>query len=134
MSQARPAKKSECLEIRLPYAAKDAFMEHCRQEGRSASESLRAYIDSQIEPPPPQPAVALPRRKGRLALILGAVAACGLAGAALPSLAHPGTASREMLNAAPDSALRNSLLRAQFNRLDDNHDGRIDFTEFTRRR
>ena len=34
MTQPRPPKKSETLEIRMPYEAKEAFMARCRDDGR----------------------------------------------------------------------------------------------------
>ena len=40
----RDEKKSETLEVRLPYSQKIAFMEACRKEGITASEALRAGI------------------------------------------------------------------------------------------
>jgi hypothetical protein len=56
----RPPKKSESLEIRIPYPAKQAFMARCRQDGTSASEALRALIDAHLEDEPmrPRPAPA----------------------------------------------------------------------------
>ena len=42
-------KKSESLEIRLPYSQKTAFIEACREQGISASEALRLQIDSFVE-------------------------------------------------------------------------------------
>jgi len=44
----RPAKKSEVLEVRVPYATKDAFMKRCRDDGRTASEEVRRFIDRKI--------------------------------------------------------------------------------------
>lgn len=41
----RDEKKSESLEVRLPYSQKIAFMEACKEEGITASEALRAGID-----------------------------------------------------------------------------------------
>lgn len=41
----RDEKKSESLEVRLPYSQKIAFMDACREEGITASEALRAGID-----------------------------------------------------------------------------------------
>lgn len=40
----REEKKSETLEVRLPYSQKIAFMNACKREGISASEALRAGI------------------------------------------------------------------------------------------
>ena len=59
----RPPKKSETLEIRLPHEAKQAFMARCRDEGVSASQALRGFIEAQIAPPP---ACAAPRRRAWL--------------------------------------------------------------------
>lgn len=42
-------KKSESLEIRLPYSQKTAFIEACREQGISASEALRLQIDNFVE-------------------------------------------------------------------------------------
>lgn len=44
MPHSRPAKKSETLEVRLPHAAKAAFMARCRTEGVTASEAVRTMI------------------------------------------------------------------------------------------
>ena len=44
----RGPKKSEPIEIRLPYAAKQAFMARCRARGVSASQALRGFIDGEI--------------------------------------------------------------------------------------
>jgi hypothetical protein len=40
----RPEKKSESLEIRLPFSQKQAFMEACRERGVTASDVLRQFI------------------------------------------------------------------------------------------
>ncbi|MAK61157.1 MAG: hypothetical protein CMK09_09290 [Ponticaulis sp.] len=45
----REEKKSESLEVRLPYSQKIAFMEACKREGISASEALRAGIAEFLE-------------------------------------------------------------------------------------
>ncbi len=101
MNASKPPKKSESLEIRLPYATKTAFMARCQVEGRTASEAVRAFIEQEITerqgaPTPP------PRGRawwwqaltaGVLGLAVGAVAA--------PSLAHPaGTAQPRCAPAA----------------------------------
>lgn len=41
----RDEKKSESLEVRLPYSQKIAFMEACKEQGITASDALRAGID-----------------------------------------------------------------------------------------
>lgn len=45
-SMTRPEKRSESLEIRLGYSAKQAFMDACREQGVTASEVVRAYVES----------------------------------------------------------------------------------------
>lgn len=45
----RPEKKSESLEIRLPYSQKQAFMEACRERGVTASDVLRSFIADDLE-------------------------------------------------------------------------------------
>jgi H+/Cl- antiporter ClcA len=105
----RPPKKSETLEIRVAYETKQAFMAQCRADGVSASEALRAFIESRIAPPAERRSLL---RRGWPAL--AGVAAVVLASAsALPSFAHPGP-------------------RVEFDRLDANHDARLDFAEFAR--
>jgi hypothetical protein len=94
----RKLKKSETLEVRIPYPTKLAFMARCRDEGRSASEAVRAFIDGQLAPPPP-------RKHGRTwRLIAGAAIAGAVGAAAAPSLAGS---------------------NADFARLDADHDGRV---------
>lgn len=44
-----PPKKSEVIELRLPYDTKTAFMTKVRQEGTTASAVLRAYIEAYLE-------------------------------------------------------------------------------------
>ena len=80
----RRIKKSETLEIRLPHPTKLAFMAACRDEGRSASEALRQFIETHLEAPPP------PRRSRRSGhLVAGALIVAALGAVALPSLARP---------------------------------------------
>jgi hypothetical protein len=148
----RAPKKSESIEIRIPHAAKDAFMARCRAEGRSASESLRGYIERQIEDAP-----ARRNTKRRWALTLGALAACGLAATALPTLARPSPraafealdrdhdgavspsefdrGARLTLNyglGAADAAIREAAVRGAFARLDRDRDGRLELRELSR--
>lgn len=113
MTEPRKLKKSESLEIRIPYPTKQAFMARCRDEGRSASEALRALIEGQLEatarrqPQPP------PRRLG-WRFVAGALIAAAVGAAAVPSLARPG------------------LRAAEFAALDANHDGVLTFSEYSR--
>lgn len=113
-------KKSETLEIRLPYPTKLAFMARCRDEGRSASEALRGFIDGQVEPS------RQPRRMPQR-LVAGALIAAAVGAMALPSLAH--TNQRAAFAClARDGA---GVSPADFARLDTNHDGKISYAEFT---
>jgi len=116
MREPRPPKKSESLEIRIPYAAKTAFMARCQREGRSASEALRAFIDQQIETPP--------RRLKRWRIAAGALMAAAVGAVAVPSLARPGPAA--------DPA-QDLLRRVAFAQLDANHDGVLSLDEYRRR-
>lgn len=105
MHRARPPKKSETLEIRLPLETKTAFMARCRDSGRTASEVVRDLIEH--EPL---------RSKARLKnWQVGLLAAAGVAFGAVvaPSIAQ----------ALPGS-------RAAFDQLDANRDGVISFAEF----
>lgn len=103
MTRQRPPKKSESLEVRLPFAAKQAFMARCHRQGRTASEVVRELIETQGAA---TPAVRFPWRLGAMALIAAAVGA-----AAAPSLARP-------------------LIVAEFDRLDRNGDGAIQRAEY----
>lgn len=107
MTESRRLKKSESLEVRIPYPTKQAFMARCRADGVSASEAVRGFIDGQLTAKP-KPA---PRRGLRLAAGLLAAAAAGFM--AVPSLARPGPA-------------------ADFARLDLNGDGKVSAAEFAR--
>ena len=102
-------KKSETLEIRIPYPTKEAFMAKCRTEGHSASEALRRLIDGDLNRTARQPA---PRRGLRLAA--GAMLALAVGAVALPTLART------------DS-------RAEFRHLDANGDGQLSLSEYSQR-
>jgi len=106
-------KKSETVEVRLPYATKTAFMSRCRAEGRTASDAIRRFIEDEVSP----------TRGARRAfpgawrqLLAAAVAGLAIGAVAAPSLAQ----------SAPPS-------RAAFDRLDRNHDGVVSFDEFRAR-
>lgn len=84
----RPPKKTETIEIRVPYETKLAFMAQCREEGVSASEALRTFIGDRLETQPAaeRPSAPTPWRK-RLKLVGGLAVAVGVAATAVPSLA-----------------------------------------------
>jgi hypothetical protein len=158
----RAPKKTESLELRLPYETKQAFMARCQAAGVSASEALRGYIETFLEERRPRPArLALPMRLG---LVLGAILA--VSAVAQPSIARAGVsagfARMDMdrdgqvtaaefrataeLRAALDLAavpsvsaearlspdLRARVLDEQFGQIDADRNGRIDLTEFRR--
>jgi hypothetical protein len=108
----RPAspKKSETLEVRLPHAAKTAFMARCRDAGRTASEAVRVFIEGEVGAGPARRLLTGWRQAlaaAAIGLALGAVAA--------PSIAQTTPGSR-----------------AGFDRLDRNHDGVVSFAEYRR--
>lgn len=105
-------KKSETLELRLPYEAKRTFMARCRAKGRSASEELRGFIEAYGDD---RAAQTRANARKRLALRLGLVS---LALAAATAVAEP--------------ALARASVSASFARIDANHDGKISFAEFAR--
>ncbi|HEY4031882.1 MAG TPA: EF-hand domain-containing protein [Caulobacteraceae bacterium] len=148
----RGPKKSETLEIRLPYAQKQAFMARCQAEGCSASAALRGFIEQTIAEP------RRPSRRWRWAAVglaavsLGAVAAPSLARPSLPaqfarldvdrdgrlSLAEFERGASLQLTLGPGAAHdlaptdREGLLRREFGRIDANRDGEIALDEFRR--
>ena len=114
MNRKRPLKKSETVEVRLPYVTKTAFMARCRAEGRTASDAIRSFIEAELDRS--AEAGAPPVRMGWRPLLAAAVAGLALGAAAAPSLAQ---------SAAPS--------QSAFNRLDRDHDGVIRFDEFRAR-
>jgi hypothetical protein len=110
MSAAKPAKKSESIEIRLSYEAKTAFMDRCRLEDRTASEAIRLFIDDQIALPAVTPQQRPSHWRAAVGLLIGM--AMGL-GVAAPSLARASQQSR-----------------ASFEQLDRNRDGVLSYEEF----
>ena len=126
----RPPKKSETLEIRIPHAAKQAFMARCKADGVSASEALRGFIEAQVAPPSPvAPKPARPRRS-RLKMALAAAAALAVGATALPSLA--GQVDRSGFERF-DLDHSGAITPSEFARLDRNGDGVVGLDEFRRR-
>ena len=112
MKDLKAPKKSETLEIRLPYAVKTAFMARCRDDGRTASEAVRGFVERELE--------AGADRSRRLRLrgwqaLAAALAGLAVGAVAAPSLAHP-----------------TAMSKATFDRLDRNHDGVLSFSEVHR--
>lgn len=107
----KPLKKSETIEVRLPHATKTAFMARCRDDGRTVSEAVRAFMEREIDG-----SRRSARTRGWHAL------AALAAGLALGAVAAPSLAQSQ---AEPGS-------RAAFQRLDRNHDGVVSFDEFRR--
>jgi len=113
MKRQRPLKKSETVEIRLPYVTKTAFMARCRAEGRTASDAIRSFIDAELDR---SEEVRSPVRPGWSPLLAAAAAGLALGAAAAPSLAQ---------SVAPS--------KAAFDHLDRDHDGVLRFDEFRAR-
>lgn len=128
MSEPKRLKKSETLEIRIPYPTKMAFMARCRQDGRSASEALRQFIEQHLrDAAGSRPA---PRRSPTLRrLIVGGAVAAAVGAIALPSLARPSLrGGLEHL----DAPVRDLVIKADFSRLDADHDGKVTLAEYRR--
>jgi hypothetical protein len=117
---ARPPKKSESLEIRIPYPTKQAFMARCQADGVSASEALRGFIEREIQP-------ASPARGGLRRWIAGGLIAAAVGAVALPSLAQTAEAA-EFHRLDVDGDGRVSL--AELARADRNHDGQLSLAEY----
>lgn len=110
MAGVKFTKKNDSIEIRLPDKMKTAFQDKCRQEGRTASDAVRAFIGEQIEPRGDARRRSLWR--------IGAAAAVGAVlggGLAAPSIASAGGS------------------RSAFQDLDRDRDGRLTYEEFRSR-
>ncbi len=114
MTASRAPKKSESLEIRIPYPTKQAFMARCQADGLTASEALRGFIDRHLDAPAPRRLAGRPLNR-KTHWIAGALIAAAVGAVAVPSLALP--------------ALSHS---ASFEQLDANHDGVLSQAEFNR--
>ena len=112
MNEPREPKKSETVEVRLSHEVKRALMDKARTEGRSASEVIRASIDTYL---------AEQRKEDRSMLVTlwKPAAAAGAASIALVWAALAPTA----VQAKPD-------LKAIFQSLDSDHNGAITLDEF----
>ena len=113
MASAKFTKKNDSIEIRLPDETKAAFREKCRQEGRTASDAVRTFIDEELDPR------GTVRRRRRSLWRIGIAMAAGAAfggGLAAPSIA-----------ASADHS------RSAFQALDRDRDGALSYEEFRSR-
>ena len=118
---ARPPKKSETLELRIPHATKQAFMTRCRDEGRGASETMRMLIDGHLN------RRVRTARHLLLRVMAGVAIATGAAAVALPSVAATAAkAGYEGLDRNRDGVVGVSELAA----LDVDGDGVVSLSEF----
>lgn len=122
MVEPRKLKKSESLEIRIPHPTKQAFMARCRADGRSASDTLRAFIELHLDGE-----AARPAQRRRRHLIAGAMIAAAVGAIALPSLARP-VAQSEFARLDVDSDSR--ITFQELARFDRDRDGAISFEEY----
>ncbi len=114
-------KKSETLEVRIPYETKQAFLAACREDGTTASEIVReqvqSYLDARVRPSNEERRTIVMQlhptvRRYGPRVAAGGIAAMGLTAlAVLPSAADPD-------------------FKAQFSRLDANGDGQVSEDEF----
>ncbi|MBI1340049.1 hypothetical protein GC169_07560 [bacterium] len=123
MTDTRPlrAKKSETLEVRLPYETKAAFLEVCRDRGTTASEVVREGIDAYLghaerERSPPHV-------KGLIEMIPKPVRKRRYAAGAF------GAAAIAVVFALPSAA--DTDFRRLFDTLDANGDGVLSLEEFS---
>lgn len=105
MTRVPSPKKSETLEVRLPFSTKERFMARCRDDGRSASEAVRGFIEGEIDGPV---------RSGRSRVwqvLIAASAGLALGAVAAPSLAK---ASAQTAFEQVDSNGDGVLTRAEY--------------------
>jgi Ca2+-binding EF-hand superfamily protein len=145
-------KKTEKLEVRLSTETKQAFLARCRSEGRSASETLRGFIDDYLARPlSPQELKMIARSPFTYAgLAVAAVVGVAIVGAAQPSHAQPdltgffksldrngdGRLTRDEFGTsgpppAPKPGQGVITIGGQFPDYDTNQDGVISLAEFT---
>lgn len=110
----RQSKKSETLQVRLPYGMKRDFMDRVKLENRSASDLIRDFIEGYLAGPVQilnSPTAVLIRRR----FIYPTLMAAGLVGAVIVFMPNPGAAG---------------TLRSEFDALDLDRDGFVTGAEF----
>jgi hypothetical protein len=119
MNEPNSLKKSETLEVRIPYPTKTALMQKARADGKAASEIVREQIDAYLQRRPEprtlrERALASVRKnlRGAALFLVGAGSAIVISLAASPATAQPD-------------------LSAAFTKLDVNGDGVVSLAEFT---
>jgi Ca2+-binding EF-hand superfamily protein len=115
MSERRPPKKSETLEVRVPHEVKDALMRKAHAEGRSASDVVRTFIADYLDGDSKE-APSMFVSMWKPAAAAGAIGLAVLWSALAPA----------PLSAGPD-------LKAAFDHFDQNHDNSISLSEFLSR-
>lgn len=127
MTDARPPKKSDTLEVRMPHGAKRAFIEACRKEGRNASEVVRDFVEGYLarnaagraderawDPTKSARSLAMSllTPKGRRGMLAAGVGALGLIA----------------MSVSPSAAEID--FRAMYDQLDADRDGKVTLEEF----
>ncbi|MBL4789130.1 MAG: hypothetical protein JKY60_08795 [Kordiimonadaceae bacterium] len=142
MQNGKQAKKTEVIEVRLPFDKKQTFMEACKASEQTASSVLRGAIDLYLL----TGKVGAKHSKYRsfsmilTGMILGG-ALYGLAIMDNSSVAAPNTSTvknvtltlgKQTTNWSDDkyAAIRNPLIKLQFTKLDRNADYIVDRSEF----
>jgi hypothetical protein len=148
----RSEKKTETLEVRLGYGQKATFMDACREQGLTASDVIREYIDGFLaqhqEHSAPKPPISFrevpltvvrhPRRSGAAAFGAGALA---LLFGATPSVAgtdvrdvrdaesaerHPAVAGGSVSGPMAEDVARDQIVSVTRQRIGDSDNYRIE--------
>jgi Ca2+-binding EF-hand superfamily protein len=114
MTERRREKKSESIEVRVPYELKQEFMQRAAQEGISASDLIRRFMADYLAP------ASKESRPMYVTALKPAALASAMAAAAVFTLASP-----SVVQATPD-------LKAVFDRFDGDKSGAISAAEFAK--
>jgi|GEM_PF-4673224 len=134
----KQAKKTEVIEVRLPFEKKQSFMEACKADEQTASSVLRGAIDQYLLT---GNLGAKPSKYRSFSMMITGIiiggAIFGLAtmdnGSFALSTAVPNSLSKETVD-QPDgkyAAISNPLIKLQFSKLDRNSDYVLDMSEFS---